>query len=198
MTDAVVVPGERDVRGSVEAGDANTCVVACPPHPQYGGSRRDGRLRAVSSSLADRGIACLRFDYGPWADGLGEQSDVENAVAWATSRFESVGVFGYSFGGTMALLVAPTVSIDALSLLAPPVSVSGLDADTVAAVEAFTGPIQVIYGARDSTVDSIPIAERARELGHSVVEMPADHFFIGNESTIGETVAGFFVGELIA
>lgn len=198
MTDPVLIPGDRDVRGSLEAGDAKMCVVACPPHPQYGGNRRDGRLRALSSALADRDIACLRFDYGPWADGAGEQLDVDNTVAWANGRFETVGLFGYSFGGAMVLLVAPTVSIGALSVLAPTASVSGLDADVVVGVEAFCGPIQVIYGTRDTTVDSTAIAERARELGHTVVEFSADHFFIGNESTIGETVADFFVNKLSA
>lgn len=195
MTD-VVVPGDRAVRGSLETASARRGVVACPPHPQYGGSRRDGRLRAVSTALADRDIACLRFDFGPWDGGLGEQDDVTQAVLWAADRYESVGLFGYSFGAAIALLTAPTVSIESLSLLAPPASVAGVAADPVAALDNYSGPVQIVVGTRDNTVNSSPLVERARDCGGTVVELSADHFFIGNEAKVGELVADFFAQTL--
>lgn len=192
MPEDVLIPGARDVRGSLDTADAPECVVACPPHPEYGGSRRDGRLRAVGSALAGREIACLRFDYGGWDGGEDEQQDVANAVRWATERYEGVGLFGYSFGGTMAILAAPSLSITGLSLLAPASSLTGLDADPARVLDAVDGPLQVIFGSRDSTVDSTPIAARIRDRGGTVLELSADHFFIGQEQTVADHVAEFF------
>ncbi|MEF8822225.1 MAG: alpha/beta hydrolase, partial [Halovenus sp.] len=40
--------GARDVRVSLDGGESDRVVVACPPHPQLGGDRHDSRLRAVS------------------------------------------------------------------------------------------------------------------------------------------------------
>jgi len=79
VSETVLIPGGRDVRATLDTaasdggGDAtgngsraDAVVVACPPHPQQRGHRGDERLTAVSNALTDRGIDCLRFDYGDW------------------------------------------------------------------------------------------------------------------------------------
>ncbi|MFC6753781.1 alpha/beta hydrolase, partial [Halorubrum tibetense] len=115
MSDTVLVPGGRDVRATLDvaesehdtdASTADAIVVACPPHPQHRGHRGDERLVAVSDALTARGIDCLRFDYGPWDEGYGECADADNAVGWALDRYDRVGLFGFSFGGTVALVTA--------------------------------------------------------------------------------------------
>ncbi|MCO8267618.1 alpha/beta hydrolase, partial [Haloferax sp. AB510] len=119
MTETILVPGGRDVRatldraredgadGTDDAADrVDTVVVACPPHPQHQGHRGDARLVAVSDALTARGADCLRFDYGPWDEGYGERADTLRAVEWAAERYDRVGLFGFSFGGAMALLAA--------------------------------------------------------------------------------------------
>ncbi|MEF8840210.1 MAG: alpha/beta hydrolase [Haloarculaceae archaeon] len=206
MTDgereSVLVPGGRDVRATMDTpdGDADACVVACPPHPQMGGRRTDRRLRATSDSLGDRGVACLRFDYGPWAEGEGERTDARNALAWARDRYESVGLFGYSFGGAVALLAAAAESEDGTppavtSVLAPAARLeAGLDA--AGAVGSVDCPLRVVYGERDTTVDWEPVVERAREAGVEVVGMSADHHFVGQDAKVGEVVAGFLAPRL--
>ncbi|MFT4958284.1 MAG: alpha/beta superfamily hydrolase, partial [Halobacteriales archaeon] len=128
-SETVLVPGARDVRGTLDVAggtegerDADSQsaggVVACPPHPQFGGNRRDRRLRAVCEALNEVGIDCLRFDYGDWDNGYGEREDVRNAVRWARERYDRVGLFGYSFGGAMAILAAADVDVRAVSALA--------------------------------------------------------------------------------
>jgi alpha/beta superfamily hydrolase len=105
MVEPIRLPGARDVRASLDtAGRRDSVVVACPPHPQMGGDSTDSRLREVSDALGDRGIDCLRPDYGPWDGGRGEQADVRNALAWGREHYASAGLFGYSFGGAVALL----------------------------------------------------------------------------------------------
>lgn len=187
--DAIAIPGGRDVRAALDGDrDADAVVVACPPHPQYGGSRTDQRLRAVSDALVDRDVACLRFDYGPWDEGQGERSDAENALEWAANRFDTVGLFGYSFGAGIAIRAAASAEPGpgAVSALAPP-------ADAADALDDLGCPVQVVFGERDDTVDSAPVVARARSLDMAVVPLSADHHFVGQSDRVGELVGDFFV-----
>jgi alpha/beta superfamily hydrolase len=211
----VTVPGPRDVRATLDrpattetdagpGAETVAAVVACPPHPRMGGNRADGRLRAVASALAECGVACLRFDYGRWDEGRGERADAERAVVWARERYERVGLFGYSFGGGVAVLAAAALADDgapvaALSTLAAAARLgeSGT-VDVAAAIDDVDCPAQVVYGERDDTADWAPLVERARTLGsrYGVVAVGADHHFIGQRERVGETVAGFLRNQL--
>jgi alpha/beta superfamily hydrolase len=193
MSDPVVVPSERDVRGTLDTPDSDRCVVACPPHPRMGGDRNDSRLRAVSDVLE---CACLRFDYGSWDEGYGELADTRDAYRWARDRYDRVGLFGYSFGGCLALVAAarestaarPPASVVALS----PAAELNAEVDAVDAVADIDCPIAVVYGERDTTVDAAAVAERVREHGGDVAVLSADHHFVGQTDAVAERVAGFF------
>ncbi|MFB6138854.1 MAG: alpha/beta hydrolase [Halosimplex sp.] len=205
MSDAIVVPGARDVRGSLDEPDPDdaprgACVIACPPHPQLGGSRSDRRLTAVADALTGRGIACLRFDYGPWDEGRGELADVRNALAWAREEYERVASFGYSFGGCLALVAAAEEAsverpLAAVSALAPAARV-GDGVDAVAAIDEIACPGQVVYGERDETADWRPVVERAEARGFAVTALAADHHFVGQAGKAAAAVEEFFAGVL--
>jgi alpha/beta superfamily hydrolase len=194
MTESIVVPSDRDVRGTLDAPESDTCVVACPPHPQMGGSRTDSRLQAVSDALD---CACLRFDYGAWDEGRGELADTRDAYAWASERYERVGLFGYSFGGCLALVAAARESDSgtppfAVAALAPAASLTD-DIDAVAAVDDIDCPVGIVYGERDTTVDAAAVAERVRTRGGMVETVGADHFFVGKTTKIADTIADFLI-----
>ena len=206
----VPIPGDRDVTASLDepAGDAGACVVACPPHPRRGGSRSDPRLRAVSDALADRGVACLRIDYGPWDEGEGERQDAVLALAWAAERYEQLGLFGYSFGGGVALLAgidhvpddehdqrAAGEDVESLATLAPAAELPD-GSDAAAATEDRTRPTLVVVGERDETVAWERVAERARGAGHVVEALPADHRFAGHQADVAGAVASFLAEHL--
>ncbi|MCW8173137.1 alpha/beta hydrolase [Natrialba swarupiae] len=198
MTD-VLIPGGRDVRATLEepATDTEAIVVACPPHPEHGGSRSDGRLVAVGDALRESGIACLRFDYGAWDDGYGEREDVRNAVRWVADRYDQVGVFGYSFGATQALLASADVdAVDAVSALAPAARLAD-DLEAVPALESLSIPVQILYGERDTTVEWEPVVERATDRTDEVTAIPADHFFVGQRQPIAADVRAFFERTLL-
>jgi hypothetical protein len=191
-TERLTLPGGRDVRASLDSttdADADAIVVACPPHPQHGGTRHDDRLTAVSDALPDR-IDCLRFDYGPWDEGRGERTDAANACAWAADRYERVGLFGYSFGGGVALLTAAATAVAAVAALSPVARLAD-GSDVAAAVADLDAPLWVGYGTRDTTVDAERVAEAARDHGGTVETFAADHFFVGQGSAVGERVAAF-------
>lgn len=189
---SVRIHGERPLEGTLSQSEASSCVVACPPHPNFGGSRQDMRLRAVGKALADENVACLRFDYGPWDEGVGEQEDIKRAVKWVSDRYESIGIFGYSFGASLGLLVAAEIECSGVAVLAPSASTEGLVVTD--AVKDLPGlhPFLLIVGSRDTTVDWEPVVEAARDTDAEIMELPADHFFIGNETEIGRSVASFF------
>ena len=191
MSEPRRLPGARDVRVSLDGGESDRVVVACPPHPQLGGDRHDSRLRAVSDALAAAGIDCLRFDYGAWDEGIGERTDALTALGWATENYEQVGLFGYSFGGGVALCAAaedgPTPA--AATALAPASEIEGLD--VVAALDDIPVPVQIVYGERDDSATWQPVVERARELGYEVESVPADHFFVSQREHVAEIVGSF-------
>ncbi|SNR30633.1 alpha/beta hydrolase [Halorubrum vacuolatum] len=168
-------------------------VVACPPDPRQRGHRGDGRLRAVSDVLTARGVDCLRFDYGAHDDGYGESTDADRAVGWALERYDRVALFGYSFGGCIAL-VAGTSRPECVGTCAlAPTARLNPDVDAVAALDSPTTPVQVIYGTRDETAEWRPVVDRAREVGADVVAVEGDHFFVGQTGTVAEMAADWLV-----
>ena len=195
----VVVPGARDVRATLDSPDEETdaVVVACPPHPEFGGSRTDRRLVALGEYLGEHGVACLRFDYGDWDEGYGEREDARNAVRWARERYGRVGLFGFSFGGGVATLAAATLDPqpDAVGLLAPASKLTE-DLDAAAALADVDAPLVVLYGTRDDTAGWEPLVEAAREQDRTVVEFSADHFFVGQEEKVAAEVGEFLAKRL--
>ncbi|ELZ46129.1 hypothetical protein C463_05051 [Halorubrum californiense DSM 19288] len=208
MTDTVLIPGGRDVRATLDtaasdgsrgesggAPRAETVVVACAPHPQQRGHRGDERLTAASDALTDRGVDCLRFDYGDWDEGYGETTDADAAVGWALDRYDRVGLFGFSFGGTVALVAAASrPELAGVCALAPTARLNP-DVDAVAALDEVVTrdvPARILYATRDSTADWEPVVERAEELSVETVAFDSDHFFVGRTAKVGEAVAAFF------
>lgn len=195
-TTPVLIGGARDVRGTLTDPGGTNCVVACPPHPQMGGTRSDRRLTAVCNALGTDGIASLRFDYGEWDEGRGEYTDTLNALNWATERYERVGVYGFSFGGTLALVATGNddPGVACVCALAPGAQIAGLDA--VDALQKIDCPTQIVYGERDTTADWELLVDRATDTDHTVVGVSADHFFVGQTERIAERVATFFQDNL--
>lgn len=203
MAEPVLIPGGRDVRGSLDRADSERnistpVVIACPPHPQHSGTRSDNRLCAVSDKLTEHGIDCIRFDYGEWDNGYGEREDAQNAIRWATKHYDRVGIFGYSFGGTIALLAAAKSNhqLDGISVFSP---VAQLNEDFNAAdsLLAIDAPIQLIYGKCDTIIDPQPIVDQANKLDHEIIELDTDHLFINCLNKASTLSSDFLVRKLV-
>lgn len=189
---------KRTLSATRDSTDGRAVVVACPPHPQAGGDRSDSRLQAVSDALPP-GVDCLRFDYGPWDEGVGEQDDVWTALDWARREYDRTALFGFSFGGAVALAAMADSSSGtqpaAVSALAP--AVGSVGERVLTGLDVLACPVQVVYGERDDTADWGPAVERAREYDHTVERFPADHFFVGQRARVGECVADFLADTLL-
>lgn len=159
--------------------DGDSCVVLCPPHPQYGGTKHDPRLKAVADALNRQGLSEMRFDYGDWTGGEGETRDAVNAVEHSRERWSHVGLFGYSFGAGIAARTSEQIEVEALGLLAPPPEA----ADYLPEL-----PLIVVAGRNDTTLDSSPVMERASEAEW----VDSNHFFTGVKNDVAERFAGFF------
>ena len=208
-SEPVVVPSARDVRASLDvgptSGETDACVVACPPHPQQRGHRGDERLVAIGGRLTEAGVDCLRFDYGDWDEGYGELGDTYAALGWASDRYETVALTGFSFGGCLTLLAAggttvdgtagATPDLDAVAALAPPSRLND-DLQAVPAMERVDVPATVVYGERDDVADWEPVVEEAERLGWATTALSADHFFVGRTAAVGDAVGGFLLDAL--
>ncbi|MCL0028912.1 alpha/beta hydrolase [Dehalococcoidia bacterium] len=178
-------------------------VTVCHPHPRYGGNMNSGIVVGLSEALRASGIAALRFNHrgvggseGNFAVGV----DWALADAWAAvdalsldDRIDAtrVGIAGYSFGASVALLAS-------------------LESDTILAMATIACPASVFkeFGARELLVPKLfvlgdqdhdfPVdqfrflAQRYSEPKQVSVLSGADHFFRGHETVLGEIASAFF------
>ena len=159
-------------------------------------------ILSVASFLAEKSFIAFMFNFrgvdgsqGKFGGGTAEQEDAASAISWAISQPESdrnrVGLFGYSFGATVALPVAGAdarVKVVALvSMPAGPLQMSQL--------KECTKPKIMICGTNDFV---LPV-EQARLMHREAAEPKqfelisgADHTWWGYEAVLEEKVAAFF------
>jgi alpha/beta superfamily hydrolase len=56
-----------------------------------------------------------------------------------------------------------------------------------------SAPLLVAYATRDDTADWEPVVDAARALDCEVVELDADHFFVGKLDHVADTLGPFLV-----
>jgi alpha/beta superfamily hydrolase len=180
-------------------------AAVCHPHPLYGGDMNNNVIVAVCQALGEAGVASLRFNYrgvgrgeGKYGDGVGERTDAVAALAYLRGLAQvdqgKVGIIGYSFGATMALMAADerVTAVGAISLPAFSQSVADL---------AIRCPTLLISGEQDEIAPASGLATVTRTIGSQcqVTVVPgADHFWWGHEKEVAELVARFFHQCLIA
>jgi alpha/beta superfamily hydrolase len=170
-------------------GHSAPAVLLCPPHPQYGGNRRDVRLATIADSLAASGIGALCMDYSAYTGGPGEIEDVVFILRWMKEKVEIPGLAGYSYGAVIAANAAvefpPT---GGLVLVAPPTKIDGLNLDLSSPCEKL-----IIYGAHDGLLQPDPDKIYRSASGQKeLLKLDTDHFFAGYESALAGAITDFF------
>ena len=173
-------------------------VVACHPHPLYGGDMDNGVLLAVCSALEKHSIATLRFNFrgvgnsgGSYDEGRGEQDDVTAALDYLTTLQEidsrKIGLVGYSFGGMVADAVAMKDNrVKQLALISPV-----LEADGWTQLREYTLPKLIIIGDEDTTIVFRPFRRFFEDARQYQLIAGADHFWSGFEEQISDKIACF-------
>ncbi len=181
-------------------------VVVCHPHPLYGGDMHNNVVMAIVTGVLDAGAAALRFNFrgvpgstGTHDKGNGERGDVVAALRTLREDErvdgERVGLAGYSFGASVAMVVAAGASES------PALALVGAPAAGLATPEAigYPHPKLIVAGDRDHVLpaDRIEALTRAMQGPVEVQVLPgADHFMLGYEGAISEHVRAFFAATL--
>jgi alpha/beta superfamily hydrolase len=181
---------------------ATLAAVLCHPHPQYGGSMDNNVIDALAAALERRGVATLRFNFrgvgrseGRYANGVGETADARAAVAFLRERTAAaaVALAGYSFGAMVALQAGHAdPGVEGLAGIAPPLSFFDLGF-----AASCRKPKLLLAGDRDSYCSADALRRAAESLPQPIawtIVAGADHFFVGHEKKVAETVADFVCG----
>ncbi|HXG36588.1 MAG TPA: alpha/beta fold hydrolase [Dehalococcoidia bacterium] len=170
-----------------EESETEGVVVLCHPHPRYGGNMDNHVTLTLAATLAQHGLAALRFNFrgvgksgGEHTGGSGEPQDVLAAVEAARGLAETpepkLALAGYSFGAVMAALAAPDLpGLRALALVSP--AVASLPAERLGESGP---PTLIVAGEQDPIAPQNSLQKLAAGMGErcKLIIMPAtDHFW---------------------
>jgi alpha/beta superfamily hydrolase len=175
-------------------------VVVCHPHPLYGGSMHNNVVDAVCSSLGEKEIAWLKFNFrgvgksgGRFDNGIGEKDDARAAISFGEGQARidpgKIGLCGYSFGSMVAFPVAvEDARVKAVAGIAPFVQPENL-------LHHYARPKLLVCGTQDEFINYKAlekIVENMPDPKELSLHTGVDHFWMGEEGAMGERVAQFF------
>jgi hypothetical protein len=178
-------------------------IVACHPHPMYGGDMHNNVVEAICETAVAESIAAMRFNFrgaggseGRYDNGIGEQDDVRAAIAYLRGLPEvdstRVALAGYSFGAAVALQAAD----DRLSAF---IAVSLPTIMPLKQVQVVC-PALFVSGDEDEYGDADELTRRVRDLGAQaeLKLLPGlGHFWFGVEPDLRAILAPFLRAHLI-
>jgi alpha/beta superfamily hydrolase len=175
---------------------AQVGIVISHPDPLYGGDMDNPVIERIVEVCTARGLATLRFNFrgvgastGRHDEGRGEREDVRASLAHLQGllgEHARLALAGYSFGAAVAAVVAATVPVAGLALVAPPLRVAGLDPP-----RGVRGPIVVVAGAEDQYCPAPALESLQITLPNATVIVieGADHFFFGSLMPLGDALS---------
>jgi len=177
-------------------------VVVCHPHPVFGGSMENMVVQRICEAVAERGVEALRFNFrgvgasgGFHNGGVGEVEDVLAAVRYLRKgrKTVKVGLSGYSFGASMAVLAAKKdKAIERVATVALPLRLIDVGAPPTKRPK-----ILLIAGKSDlvAPISELEVYAKGSKGNAKLEPIPgADHFFGGKMQLVGKLVADFLVG----
>ena len=121
--------GSLSLEGVLVKGRLSRAVVVSHPHPLYGGDMHNHVVGLIAGSFEDQGWTTLCFNFrgvgrsqGDFDQGLGEQEDVSQAVAYLKGLGEQkIILAGYSFGAWVNARAGLTLlDVQGSILVSPP------------------------------------------------------------------------------
>lgn len=176
-------------------------AVLCHPHPAFGGNMENPVIMALVRSLAQAGLASLRFNFrgvgssqGAFAKGNEEPQDLRAALAlfrgWPGIHSRRVALVGYSFGAQIILRgLEKLKEAKTLALISPP-----LPSIASSSVTGDRRPKLFLVGDRDRVVSEQSLRQRVASLQEPsdiMVVSGADHSWRGHEEEVAQLVTQF-------
>ena len=181
-------------------------VVMCHPHPLMGGNMDNNVVVAITFGLADAGVASLRFNFRGVGNSQGEHAkgEKEHQEALMAMDFlgalpdvddDRIGLGGYSFS-TRVICAHKQLykKPKAIALVAP-----SIEAITDSPLQSDKTPRLIITGDRDRLVNADGVDEQMARFTPPAeyhVVAGADHFWVGQEREMADTVVQFFLSHL--
>jgi hypothetical protein len=197
----------------VLSGQANQPgLVLCHPHPLFGGSMDDSRLKTIQEAAVAKGFNTLRFNYrgvgkseGQFGHGIGEIQDTIAAVRYLQNHNHAdktrIALLGYSFGGSMSLAAAMDVSPAALVIISAPIRLPDLDSDLIKdTIRYVPCPTYIIHGNEDDSVNPVEA-----EMIYAILQVKdkylrlikgGNHFWTRRLNTIVPMIIAFLTDKL--
>ena len=187
------------LEGLLNRGSGDAGVVITHPHPQYGGSMHNNVVESVVKAYEMANFTTLRFNFrgvgrsgGHYEDGVGEQVDVQGAVAYLEGLgLTAIQLVGYSFGAWVnAQAISKMHTVAPMIMVSPPVNF--IDFSFL----NYTPQLQlIIAGAQDDIAPPDMIQKMLPGWNkHATLRIiqGADHFYGGKTGEI-ESIVGAFL-----
>lgn len=194
-------------------------VLICPPHPFLGGDMENNVLTQLAKTLVDNGFIVFRFNYrGIGMSETDRDLQEDQKLFWDNSTCPAyeekihldceaayqkittvinkvwpVSIVGYSFGCLPSLQLSKKHEIKKLCMISPPLSKWKLDVKQLHHIEK---PKKLFYAPDDFACPEQDIIELYEELAEPkfIQSFPeADHFFIGKEPALADSVTEFLL-----
>lgn len=178
-------------------------AICCHPHPQHGGTLSNKVIYTASRSIAGLGIVSIRFNFrgignsdGDYADGNGEQEDLQAVVKWALAEYpgRKIILAGFSFGARISALQAVPLNAVLLISIAPPIGYIDFEG-----FQRPNCPWLIVQGDEDELVVADQVASWADGFEHKpeLHRMPATtHFFHGKLTELRKVVSEYVQNQL--
>lgn len=188
--------GGLKIEGLYAPGDGPKGAVVTHPHSLMGGSMTNNVVDALVDTFRDHGYATLRFNFrgvgrseGRFDDGVGEQYDVREAIAFLREKgLDDITLAGYSFGAWVnAGALAGYDGLSDIVMVSPPIDFVAFDFSHLAGRCGL-----IICGDRDQFCPLPSLEKTVGPLGCRLeVVRGADHFYFGYEQAIRDRLGAY-------
>jgi hypothetical protein len=195
--------GPLKLEGLLELVSGAQGIVMTHPHPLYGGNMYHPVVEAVLEAYRHKGYSTLRFNFrgvdqseGEYNEGIGEQEDVKNALAFLSEQGKSrLELGGYSFGAWVSAFALKTLSrVERLMMVSPPVAFMSFEA------LSRDPRIELIIGADSDDIAPPALIREQIPLWNPEavfkVITGSDHFYEGKAREITDLVEDFLARSL--
>jgi alpha/beta superfamily hydrolase len=188
--------GDLRIEGLYAPGEGSGGVVITHPHSQMGGSMMNNVVDALVSAFHDHRYSTLRFNFrgvggseGTFDDGVGEQNDVQGAIAFLKEKgLNDIVLAGYSFGAWVnSRFLAGFDGLSDVIMVSPPIDFVEFDFSHLKGKCGL-----VICGDRDQFCPIHSLEGKIGELGCRLeIVKGADHFYFGTEQAIMDYLSDY-------